>query len=146
MLAAVVSSHSQYTNYFITPYTTHRNNYVKSSIKDSPKLNVFHYYLWDGSISLWTQYIFCPKNEIPYYLRKCQQSNSINLQHMGLCICWIIKYSRFIRQYLKWPKFLQVILCYSSYTQGPQLIRGVFHSDIPFTRWLRVNRVLFCVF
>ena len=146
MLAAIVSSHSQSTNYFIMPHTTHRNNYVKFSIKDSPKLNVFHYYLWGCFISLWTQYIFCPKNEIPYYLRNCQYSNSINLQHTGMGMCWIIKYSRFIRQYLKWPKFLQVILCYSSYPRGPQLIRGVFHSDIPFTCWFRVSRVLFGVF
>ena len=48
-----------------------------------------------------TIYILSKKNDIPYYLRNCQYSNSINLPHMGMGMCWIIKYSRFIIRYLK---------------------------------------------
>ena len=35
-----------------------------------------------------------------------------------------------IREYLYWPKFLQVIFCYCFYTWAVQWIRGIFHLDI----------------
>ena len=44
-----------------------------------------------------------------------------------------------IRQYLYWPKFLQIIFCSCSYTWAVQLIIEIFHLDISFIR------VLLCV-
>jgi len=50
-----------------------------------------------------------------------------------------------IRQYLYWPRLLQVIFCYCSCTWAVQIIRGVFHLDIFFRCWVRVTRAPFCV-
>ena len=50
-----------------------------------------------------------------------------------------------IRWHQNWPKFLQVIFCYCSYTFAAQLLRGAFHLDISFICWFGVIRVLFCV-
>ena len=52
---------------------------------------------------------------------------------------------RIIRQYLYWPKILQVIFCYCSYNWAVQIIRGVFHSDISFIRLFMFMRALLCV-
>jgi hypothetical protein len=38
------------------------------------------------------------------------------------------------------------LLCYCSYTGATELIRAVFHLDIPFICWFRAYRVLLCVF
>ena len=36
-----------------------------------------------------------------------------------------------------WPKFLQLITCYCSYTWAVQLIRWVFHFDISVISWFK---------
>jgi len=54
-------------------------------------------------------------------------------------ILWIM------RRYLSWPKFLQVIFCYCSYTWTVKLIRGVLHLYISFICWFRVISFLFCI-
>jgi hypothetical protein len=59
---------------------------------------------------------------------------------MGLDRCLIVK------QYLYWPKFLQVIFYYCSYILAAQLITGVFHLDISFSCRFRGIRIPFYVF
>jgi hypothetical protein len=55
----------------------------------------------------------------------------------GYQIFWII------RQYLYWPKILQIIFCYCLYVWAAQLITGVFHLDTSLSCWYRGNQVPF---
>jgi hypothetical protein len=83
---------------------------------------------------------------LPLFVTHELWQNPINLtQHrtawvQGYRIFWII------RQYLYWPKFLQVIFGYCPYTWALQLMRGVFHLDISFICWFSDFRILFYVF
>ena len=56
--------------------------------------------------------------------------------------CWIFW---IISQYLYWPKFLQLIICYCSYTNAMQLTRGMFRLYISFLCWFRVILYVFCI-
>lgn len=56
--------------------------------------------------------------------------------------CWIFW---IITQYLYLPKFLQLIICYWSYTNAVQLTRGMFDLYISFLCWFKVNLYVFCV-
>jgi hypothetical protein len=51
----------------------------------------------------------------------------------------------YIKQYLYWPKFLQVIFCYCSYSWAAQLISGVFHLGISFSCRFRGVMVPYCI-
>ena len=51
-----------------------------------------------------------------------------------------------IMQYLYWPKYVEVIFCYCSYTWAVQLIRGVLHLDILFIWSFSFIRVLLSIF
>jgi hypothetical protein len=50
-----------------------------------------------------------------------------------------------MKQYLYWPKFLQVIFCYWIYIWAAQQIRAVIRLDISFSCWLRGFRVPFYI-
>jgi hypothetical protein len=93
---------------------------------------------WIKSVSLCTIIL---DNHSPNFINI--QQNVSNLTHMGPDRSQIVKYSWLSELY--WLKFLQVNYLLLLQIWAVQLIRGVFHLDIPIC-WFRVIRDPFCVF
>jgi len=77
---------------------------------------------------MWPQWRYFSINRAKFHYSDTQNQRGAKLSN--ILYYWVVLY-------LFWPKFLQAIFCYCSYTWAVQLIT-VFHLEVSFTCWFRV--------